>query len=142
MKELLVLAFIALAGFTANAQKVNITLKELPAAAQSFISANFPNQASSYVIKDKGMLEIEYKVILAGGVEIEFDADGNWEEIESNTPLPATVLPETIAGYINSNYKSHGTLKVEKKRQGYEVELTNGTELEFDTKGKFLRIDN
>ena len=142
MKELLVLAFIALAGFTANAQKVNITLKELPAAAQSFISANFPNQASSYVIKDKGMLEIEYKVILTGGVEIEFDADGNWEEIESNTPLPSTVLPETIAGYIKSNYKSQDVIKLEKKRTGYEVELANGTELEFDTKGKFLRIDN
>ena len=142
MKELLVLAFIALAGFTANAQKVNITLKELPTAAQSFISTNFPNQASSYIIKDKGMLVIEYKVILTGGVEIEFDADGNWEEIESNTPLPATVLPETIAGYINSNYKSQDVIKLEKKRTGYEVELANGTELEFDTKGKFLRIDN
>lgn len=141
MKEFLVLAFIALAGFTANAQKVDITLKELPTAAQSFISKNFPNQSSSYVIKDKGILEIEYKIILTGGIEIEFDANGNWEEIESNTPLPETVLPETIAGYIKSNYKSLGTLKVEKKRHGYEVELTNGTELEFDTKGKFLRID-
>lgn len=141
MKEFLVLAFIALAGFTANAQKVDITLKELPTAAQSFISKNFPNQSSSYVIKDKGILEIEYKIILTGGIEIEFDANGNWEEIESNTPLPETVLPETIAGYIKSNYKSLGTLKVEKKRHGYEVELTNGAELEFDTKGKFLRID-
>jgi len=32
--------------------------------------------------------------------------------------------------------------EIKKKRTGYEVELSNGLDLEFNSKGKFLRMDD
>jgi hypothetical protein len=129
--------------FACNAQKRNITLTQLPANAQSFIKTNFPNQATTYIIEDKDIVETEYKVLFSSGVEVEFDGKGNWEEIEANkTILPATIYPKAIADYVAQNYKGHTVDKFEKKRGGFNLEFTNDLELEFDASGKFLRIDN
>jgi hypothetical protein len=129
--------------FAGNAQKRNIPLTQLPANAQSFIKTNFPNQATTYIIEDKDIVETEYKVIFSSGVEVEFNGKGNWEEIEANkTILPNTIYPKAIADYIAKNYKGHTVDKFEKKHGGFNLEFTNDLELEFDASGKFLRIDN
>jgi len=129
--------------FACNAQKKNIAIKELPATAQSFIKTNFPNQAASYIIEDKDLTSTEYDVQFMGGAEIEFDSNGNWKEVDANKSLmPATVLPKNIAAYIAKNYKGQQVEKIEKKRRGYKVEFVNDLELEFDTNGNFLRIDD
>lgn len=130
-------------GLTANAQERKITLKELPAPAQTFVSTHFPNQAASYVEEDKGMLSTDYKVLLTGGTEIEFDGKGNWEEIDGNkTAIPNSILPKGVESYVASNYKGQGVEKIEKEGWGYKVELLNDVELVFDSNGKFLRIDD
>lgn len=128
---------------SAFGQERKITLNELPATAQSFISKNFPNQAPSYVEEDKGIMDTDYKVLLTGGIEIEFDGNGDWEEIDGNkNAIPNTVLPKKIIAYIASGFKGQGIEKVEKERWGYQVELLNDIELEFDNDGTFLRIDD
>lgn len=139
----LALALSLLTGFTANAQKKNITLKEFPAPAQTFITKNFPKQTASYAIQDKGMISTDYEVMLSNGVEIEFDGKGNWEEIDGNkTALPNSVLPKAIADYAAKNYAGQGVEKIEKESWGYKVEFLNDLELKFDSNGKFLRIDD
>ncbi|MXN91855.1 hypothetical protein GR160_11540 [Flavobacterium sp. Sd200] len=138
-----VLATASLLCFACNAQKRNITLAELPATAQAFIKANFPNQATSYIIEEKEITHTEYKVLFTGGTEAEFDGKGNWEELDANKgTLPASVLPKAIAAYVTQNYKGLSVEKLEKERWGYKLEFTNDLELEFDTNGKFLRIDD
>jgi hypothetical protein len=138
----LVLALVILTGFTANAQKRNITLNELPKPAQTFISTHFKGQTVSYLIEDKGMLSTDYEVTLSGGTEIEFDSKGNWKEIDGNKHgLPNSVIPKGIADYISKNYKGQGIEKIDKEG-GYKVELLNDLELKFDSNGRFLRIDD
>ncbi len=142
MKTILVLAFIILAGFASNAQGTSITIKDLPAKAQNFIALHFPNLPLTYAGKDMEPGDMEYEVVLKGGIKIEFDSEGDWEEIKGNgTHLKSSLLPVSVATYLENNYKSQGILKAEKNRNGYEVELANGFELEFDSSGKFLRID-
>ncbi|MEE1897159.1 PepSY-like domain-containing protein [Flavobacterium rakeshii] len=145
METLLRLSTLLIILFTVTAfgQERKITLNDLPPAAKTFISQNFPNQAPSYVIEDKDIRETEYEVVMTGGVEMEFDAKGNCKEIDGNGfALPDTVLPKVIMQYIRKNYKGQGVEKAEKKRWGYEVELLNDLELEFDNNGKFLRLDD
>lgn len=137
------LCLVMLAGFTATAQKRTITINQLPAAAQAFIKNNFSGQTADYIVEDKGFMETEYEVRLANGTEIEFDGSGNWEEIDgNNNPIPAAILPKGINSYINGKFKGQAIHKADKKRYGYDIELVNGLELEFDSTGKFLRLDD
>jgi hypothetical protein len=139
----ILLGVASLLSFACTAQKTNITVGELPAAAQSFIKANFPNQATSYIIKDTDIHETEYELRFTGGAEVEFDEKGNWKEIDANkSTMPATVLPKAIADYNAKNYKGLQVEKIEKKHYGYKLGFTNDVELEFDNSGKFLRIDD
>lgn len=138
-----ILAALSLTCFACNAQKRKITIKELPATAQAFIKTNFPNQATSYIIEDKGLTKTEYEVRFSGGAEVEFDGSGNWKEIDANkSMMPATVLPKGIAAYIAQNYKGQEVEKIEKKSRGYKLEFVNDLELEFDTNENFVKIDD
>jgi Putative beta-lactamase-inhibitor-like, PepSY-like len=137
---------IALAAFATigcTAQKRNIAVTQLPKTAQDFIKANFPNQATSYIIEDKDIHETEYEVRFTGGAEVEFDGNGNWKEVDANkSVIPKSVLPKAIATYTDQNYKGQSVEKIERKNWGYKVEFTSDIELEFDNAGKFLRIDD
>lgn len=136
-----ILALALSAGFKANAQ-TGKTQADLPAAAQTFINTNFAGQTISYLSVDKDRKSTEYDVRLSGGTSFEFDDNGNWEEIDGNkTALPASVLPNGIADYINKSYAGQNVVKIEKEKKKYEVELGDGTELEFDLNGKFLKVD-
>jgi hypothetical protein len=129
--------------FSANAQDKNITITGLPANAQAFIKQHFKGQTVTSAHEDKEMFETDYNAVLSNGIEIEFDNKGNWDEIDGNhIALPTSVLPKAIADYTAANYKAQGVVQIDKKRSGYDIELANGTELEFDANGKFLRIDD
>ncbi|MFD2603224.1 PepSY-like domain-containing protein [Flavobacterium suzhouense] len=128
---------------SACAQKRNITIKQLPAPAQTYLAKHFPNQAPSYIKEDKDLMKTDYKVVLTGGAEIEFDGKGNFDEADGNkTALPVSILPPPIASYIAANYKGQQVEKFEKERWGYKLEFMNDLELEFDNNGKFLRVDD
>lgn len=143
MNLLAIMVFTFLFSLTACAQKRNISLKQLPAPAQKYITQHFPNQAPSYIVEDKDLMKTDYKVIMTGGAEIEFDGKGNFDEADGNkTALPNSLLPKAISTYIAVNYKGQQVEKLEKERWGYKVEFLNGLELEFDNAGKFLRIDD
>jgi len=139
----LAIALIALTDFTANAQDKTITAAELPAAAQNFIKQHFKGQTVTYAKIDKEMFDKDYKAVLSGGVEIDFDEKGNWDEIDGHKKaLPASVIPKAIADYVAKTYKGQSITQLDRKRAGFDVELINGTELEFDSNGKFIRIDD
>lgn len=136
-----ILALALSAGFEANAQ-TSKNQTDLPAAAQTFITNNFAGQTISSLNVDKDRKSTEYDVRLSGGASFEFDENGNWEEIDGNkTALPVSVLPQGIADYINKSYAGQNVVKIEKEKKKYEVELGDGTELEFDLNGKFLKVD-
>jgi len=43
---------------------------------------------------------------------------------------------------VRKSFPNTAIKKIEKKRFGYDVELINGLDLEFDSKGNFKRIDD
>jgi len=130
-------------GFSANAQKTTITKTALPANAQTFLKTHFAGQDPTYIIEDKETFSTDYKVQFANNIEVEFDGKGNWEEVDGNhNAIPQAIVPKTIASYIKANYPTIPVIKIDKSKWGYEVELGNGLELEFNSKGSFIRIDN
>lgn len=116
----------------------------LPKAAQTVLSQNFKSGVSVIKIdKDFGRIS-EYEVILTDGVEITFDRNGNWENIEvpNQSSVPAAFVPNAISAYVKANQPGQRIVGIDKERSGYDVELSNGVDMKFNKEGKFLRYDD
>ncbi|MFS6555305.1 PepSY-like domain-containing protein, partial [Parabacteroides distasonis] len=66
-----------------------------------------------------------------------------WEEIDCKaTAVPASVVPAKITQYVKANYPQVKVLQIDKKRNGYEVKLSNRMELEFNNNFQLTDMDN
>ncbi|MDO4771380.1 PepSY-like domain-containing protein [Porphyromonas sp.] len=112
---------------------------DLPNAAQTFISTHFPGKDVVLVKTD----DSGYDVVLSDGSKIDFDRNGNWEDVESRTTqVPDGIVPQPILTYVNTTYPDAKILKISRDRRDYEVDLSNGKELKFDAKTfKLIEID-
>lgn len=142
IKSMVILA--ALFGFHfASAQEKNITFEQLPAEAQTFVKKHFSKLKVVNVFEDAKPNHTEYDVFFENGTEIEFLSNGDWEEVKSRTnELPASVVPAAISQYIKNQFPNAFVREIKKKRYGFEVEISNGLDLEFDQNGNFLRFDS
>lgn len=117
---------------------------DLPTTATTFLSTYFPTLDIAHAKKEKeGLFGREYTVYLNEGTEISFDKNGNWIEVDGagNSPIPTGFILEPIVTYVTEKYPNAAISSIEKNRNGFEVELTNEIDLEFDSKGAFKRID-
>ncbi len=140
-----ILAVLLLSGgLTVSAQgtKQVISLNELPTKAQEFIKKHFNSQKAVSIIKDtENLLDVEYKTIYNNMV-ISFDSKGEWEEVDGKrNAIPTTFIPQEIVNHIQKSFPDNNIVKIEKGKRKYEVEISNGLDLEFTKAGAFLRID-
>jgi len=137
-------AFFLLAGISSYAQESIITKAEMPNAAQKFVSEHFSKSTVDYIKKDKETFSTDYKVKFSDGREIEFDADGNWTEVDGNkTTIPTAFISKNILNHVKQKFPNTQIVKIEKGRFGrQDVKLSNGLELEFNAQGVFKRIDD
>lgn len=118
-------------------------INTLPQAAQTVLSKNFKAKMSLIKI-DKTLGRIDdYEVILTDGTEVEFDSKGNWKKIETpnDKNVPSELLPKALTDYVSKNHKKAKIVGVEKERNKYEVELSNGIDMIFDLNGNFIKFD-
>lgn len=117
----------------------------LPGKANTFITAKFKTAKVVKVSKvNDNLTKKEFEVILDNGIKIEFDKDGNWVEIEAvddDQAIPSEFVPEKILAYLAINYPGLGVNSIEIEDDGYEIELTDGTDLDFDLQGNFVKVD-
>lgn len=84
-----------------------------------------------------------YEVYLANGVEIEFTPNGNWKEVKSKRmPLQNIgFAPQNIVNYLTNNNLQNNVKKIERKSNGYEVEMmSSDADYYFDLNGNFIRM--
>jgi hypothetical protein len=118
---------------------------ELPQAARLFVETHFSTATYSRIEKQKvadsdGSI---YDVHLSNGFEIDFDADGDWTDVDGNNQqVPSSIIPEPIMVYVASQYANTYVTTIEIENNGYEVELNNGIDLVFDSNGNFIRVGN
>lgn len=123
-----------------------ITLAQLPALVQSFLQTYFSTADVVLIKQETEARETTYKVYTHNGFKIELNQQGNWIEIETkqNQDIPTALVPAPLVTYIQTHYGDFKLTGIEKKSQGFEVELTKGRqeiELLFDPQGNFIRID-
>ena len=118
------------------------TAQSLPDPITTFIKQNFPNATITGVEPDQDHGGLEYDVYLNDGTELDFDANNQWETIECRAKaVPATFIPKAIATYVKGNYQLP-IVKIHKEHFGYEIELSNGLDLNFDHSGQFMGMDD
>lgn len=125
----------------ANPQAAAATAQALPEAITTFIKQQFPNATIAGIEPDHEHGGLEYDVYLSDGTQIDFDANNQWEKVESRA-VPAYFIPKAIATYVSSNYQNMAITKIKKEYNTYELELVNGMDLVFDRSGRFMGMDD
>lgn len=148
MKKI-VLIFFALMSLvilptTIKADDKPITFDQLPKAAQQFVKQHFSAQVSLVTV-DNDLIGKTYEVLLADGTRVEFDKKGVWKdvEVEHTSVVPNKIVPKAIANHVAKNFPGTTIKQIEKRdRGGYQIELSNGVELKFNSKLAFVGIDD
>ncbi len=145
MKKLLALITLASALLPANAKDRVIPFTELPKAAQQFVESNFKDKQLASAQIDTSMfgaITDGYKVVYTDGTEIEFDSSGNWEEIKTRIDaVPQNLIPEKITLYVKKHFKGLPIVEIKKENYGYEIKLSFGQELKFNSEYTFIGMD-
>ena len=138
-----ILAVMAAFMSAAKADDRPVTYQQLPAAAQAFIAENYPADKISYATKDDDLILPDYTVVLVSGVKLQFENNGSLEKIESKVDgIPAGLIPVQIREYVRHNYRDVAYVEYEIGRRTYEVKLSNGMELTFNSKFALIGIDD
>ena len=146
MKRLLTLcsAMLLLGGAAASADDdTPIAFDRLPVAAQTFVGTHFPGIKAAFAKVDRDLLGSTYEVMLADGTKIEFDGGGEWKEVDTKpAAVPAAIIPDRIALYVNSTYPKAAIISIERSPRKYEVELDNGLDVTFDARFNLIGVDD
>lgn len=145
MKKTLAIMMLALAASATSAfAGTRINESELPKTAREFIAKHFAGDNVRKAEKDQGRRGMEYEVDLGSGAEIDFMENGDWKEVKAarGASVPAAIVPLAIAKYVSANFEGQSIVEISRKRGGYEVELSNGSELRLTEDAKPMPARN
>ena len=143
--------FIAIAlfvGFSAlNISCSKQVTAQTQSTIESFVKTYFPEAEILSSIRDG----FDYDVTLSDYTKIEFDGNllGDkleWDEIECKHStvyknVPSALIPAEISTYVAKHHSDYTIVKISKDRRGWEIELSDGIEIEFDRKYNVIEID-
>lgn len=137
-KNIILMLAVIVASLSASYAGTPVNPSELPKAARTFLNKYFPDDNVLKAEKDQGRRGTEYEVDLASGAEIDFRDNGEWKEVKAarGNAVPSAIVPSAIAKYISANFKGQNIVEISRKRGGYEVELSNGSELKLTEDAK------
>lgn len=142
------LAAIAIAFCTAFAacskESYSHDATNLPQKAKTTLSQNFTAAVSLVKVEKSGLGGTEeYEVVLTNGTEITFKANGDWESVETpnNIAVPSGLVPTAITNFVREKHAGALIVGIDKEKNGFDVELSNGLEIKFDKGGNFVAYD-
>lgn len=118
-----------------------VGIQQLPAPAQEVMTKCFADKEVLTILKERG----EYEVIFKSGEKIEFNKKGEWTEISCKmSQVPDILVPNPIKMRIMADFSNTRIVKIDRSRNGkkYDVELSNGLDIEFDKKFNVKKVDD
>lgn len=144
MKRFLIVTVIVLFGLSscwADGKKEVVTAQDIPAAGQQTLATCFAASKVSVALKETELFEVEYEVRFEDGSEIVFDSDGLWKKVDCRkSAVPEQLIPAEILKKVQASFPGIAIVEIEKDGLGYDVELGNDLDLNFDKKFR-MRID-
>lgn len=148
MKQLLLSALLVVCGLApahADGHEEPLTFERLPEAAQTFLKTHFDTLTVAYIVADHKIMTVEYEVTYTDRTEVDFRADGSWESVERKyAPVPAAIVPKQISDFVAANelFRQQFIKKIERGPYTWEVELSGGLEIKFDSKFNIIGYDD
>lgn len=140
MKRIFILALLSIVTSVAAITYAGtpVSQAELPKTVKTFLGKYFPGDEIRKAEKEQGRRGAEYEVDLGSGTEIEFRDNGDWKDIKAapGNSVPSTLVPSAISKYVTDNYRGQKIVEISRKRGGYEIELSNGSELKLTEDAK------
>lgn len=140
MKRIINLALLVIVASLSAVAVAGMPVKtsDLPKNARTFLTKYFAGDNVRKAEKDQGHRGMEFEVDLQSGAEIDFRENGDWKDVKAahGKTVPAGIVPAAIADYVAKNHKGQSIVEISRKRGGYEVELSNGTELKLTENGQ------
>ena len=118
-----------------------VTLKQMPSKAQQLILKHFPSAEIMLSTVEGYMLDKNYDVVFKNGDKAEFNRNGDWTSISCKGGIPAGIVPEQIASYVQAQYPGVKIIEIEKDDRHYDVKLSNRIELTFNSSFKLIEAD-
>ena len=150
MKKIILVAALLLVGIaSASADNRNerpVTVDQLPKVSQEFLAAHFKNLTVAYAVEETKYYGKEYEVTYTDRTEVEFRSDGQWSSVERKySPVPDAIIPEQIRKFVSAQaniYPGQYNKKIDRDIYTWEIELSNGLEIEFDLKFNVIGYDD
>ncbi|MFD2519204.1 PepSY-like domain-containing protein [Salinimicrobium flavum] len=126
----------------------DIAVANLPQKIRDFIALHYPTATIEEAERENNG---NYEIELSNDVEIIFDSNGDFlgqavdsspNDDKDDDDIAIEDLPEVITNYINEHYHNVSIIEAEMEDNGYEIGLSNGMELKFDSDGKFLSAED
>ena len=108
------------------------------------MKTHFSDKTISIIFYDKDLLDKDYEVVFEDTSNVDFNAKGEWTEIEvkAEPGVPTAAIPSAIVNYVNAKHPNTFIISINKDRREYDVELRNGLELVFSKDGTFKRYED
>lgn len=150
MKKTVLAAVLLLAAIaSANADNRNerpVTIDRFPEVSQEFLAAHFKGLTVAYAVEEAKYYGKEYEVTYTDRTEVEFRSDGQWSSVERKySPVPEAIVPEQIRQFVATQadaYPGQYIKKIDRGPYTWEIELSNGLEIEFDQKFNVIGYDD
>ncbi|CRF32935.1 hypothetical protein BRSU_1120 [Brachyspira suanatina] len=108
----------------------------LPQQASSFIQRVFPGTQIWKVERDGRKFDVQ----LSNGVSIDFLANGDWQNIDSEyAPIPDAAFPPAVIQAVKNAYPQAAVIDAEKEWGNYKLKLNNMMELMVTGNGQIMR---
>ena len=144
MRSVIVLGICVLVLMMSGCSDKPVIPEQLPVPVKTFIQQTYPGEAITFAQKDLELTGWKYEIFLVDGTHIEFDTDNMWDKIESpvTRPVPQQLIPAPVAAHLQANFPGAVVTKIDKERNGYEIELANGMELKYNKQGVLREMDD
>ena len=110
----------------------------------TFVDTYFPLTTIQYARQDGNEIEVK----LVDKTEIDFYLNFDWKQIDCEKGMvygsvPTELVPAQITAYVNANFPGKTIETIEKQHNGgWEIELSNGLEITFDSNFNVTEIDD
>lgn len=107
-----------------------------------FVAQYFPEATVLSVYRDGR----EWEVMLSDFTKLEFTKKYEWKKVDCKhstvyTEVPAELVPEQIASYVNTRFQGLSIVKIDRDRRDWEIELVNKVDLKFDKMFNLIKMD-